>query len=136
MRTTLNVPFAEKDDARRLGASWDVARRVWYVENVEDLRPFMRWINAAQQRPCEPAQRFPGNADARYRAGEGLKDCLPFVFGSKLVVVWDQRWRPLDVASVVEIRRDGKAKLSNGWIVDKNGVLEGTRSRPGGRIGG
>lgn len=30
MRTDLRVPFAEKDEAKRLGARWDAARKVWY----------------------------------------------------------------------------------------------------------
>lgn len=46
MRTNLQVPFAEKDDAKRLGARWDAARKVWYVENKTDLSPFARWLPA------------------------------------------------------------------------------------------
>ena len=37
MRTNLNVPFSEKDAARRLGAKWDLARKTWYVEDMENL---------------------------------------------------------------------------------------------------
>jgi Domain of unknown function (DUF5710) len=44
MRIDLRVPFAEKDLAKSLGARWDVARRVWYLRDIEDLTPFMRWI--------------------------------------------------------------------------------------------
>ena len=44
MRTNLQVPFAEKDDAKRLGARWDAARKVWYVENKADMSPFARWL--------------------------------------------------------------------------------------------
>ena len=44
MKTNLQVPFAEKDEAKRLGAKWDAARKVWYVENVEDLYLFAKWI--------------------------------------------------------------------------------------------
>lgn len=44
MRINLNTPFAEKDQAKALGARWDVARKTWYIENVEDLTPFKRWI--------------------------------------------------------------------------------------------
>lgn len=45
MRINLNCPFEEKDEAKRLGAHWDVARKVWYIVDVEDLTPFMRWID-------------------------------------------------------------------------------------------
>ena len=44
MRTNLQVPFAEKDDAKRLGAKWDAARKVWYIENKADMSPFARWL--------------------------------------------------------------------------------------------
>lgn len=43
MRTNLKVPFAEKDEAKRLGARWDPANKTWYVKDVEDLTAFARW---------------------------------------------------------------------------------------------
>lgn len=43
MRTNLKVPFAEKDEAKKLGARWDAARKIWFVENKADLAPFARW---------------------------------------------------------------------------------------------
>lgn len=39
----LNVPFAEKDEAKRLGARWDAARKKWYVPNGVDAEQFSRW---------------------------------------------------------------------------------------------
>lgn len=44
MRVDLNTPFAEKDEAKSLGARWDATRRVWYIQNIEDLTPFLKWI--------------------------------------------------------------------------------------------
>lgn len=44
MRINLNCPFPEKDQAKALGARWDGARKTWYIVDVEDLTPFMRWI--------------------------------------------------------------------------------------------
>ena len=44
MRTNLKVPYEEKDDAKKLGARWDAARKTWYVENVENIEQFMRWM--------------------------------------------------------------------------------------------
>jgi len=55
VRTYLNVPFSEKDRARNLGARWDVATRRWYVENVENIAAFMRWMPPALVRPHRPA---------------------------------------------------------------------------------
>ena len=51
MLTYLNVPFAEKDAAKRLGARWDAGRRQWYVVDVEDMRPFMRWMPDHLRKP-------------------------------------------------------------------------------------
>ena len=44
MRVNLQVPYAEKDAAKRLGAQWDPARRVWYVQDLEKLEPFLKWM--------------------------------------------------------------------------------------------
>ena len=44
MRTNLQVPFVEKDEAKQLGARWDAARKVWYIENKADMSPFARWM--------------------------------------------------------------------------------------------
>jgi hypothetical protein len=44
MRINLNCPFSEKDEAKALGARWDSARKVWYIEDVRDLNPFDKWI--------------------------------------------------------------------------------------------
>ena len=43
MRVDLKVPFAEKDAAKKLGARWDAARKLWYVEGKTDLAPFAKW---------------------------------------------------------------------------------------------
>jgi hypothetical protein len=44
MRIDLVTPFAEKDAVKALGARWDGAKKVWYVVDVPDLAPFLRWI--------------------------------------------------------------------------------------------
>jgi hypothetical protein len=41
--TVLNVPFAEKEEAKQLGARWDPKRRKWYVPAGVDAAPFSRW---------------------------------------------------------------------------------------------
>lgn len=45
MRIDLSCPFDQKDKAKALGAKWDAAKKVWYIVDVEDLTPFMRWIS-------------------------------------------------------------------------------------------
>lgn len=61
MRTNLQVPFAEKDEAKALGARWDPGRRTWYVQNVADLGPFARWMSGGAEAGGAPA----GGAPAR-----------------------------------------------------------------------
>lgn len=41
----LNVPFAEKDQAKALGARWNPARKKWYVKDLADLSPFEAWVD-------------------------------------------------------------------------------------------
>ena len=40
----LNVPFAEKEEAKRLGARWDPDMRKWFVPRGVDQRKFERWV--------------------------------------------------------------------------------------------
>jgi len=55
MRINLQCAYKDKDKVKALGARWDVANRVWYIIDVEDLTPFMRWIppSDADKRPVE-----------------------------------------------------------------------------------
>lgn len=52
----LNVPYAQKDGAKRLGARWSAERKKWYVENVENLAPFLRWMD---ERLTQPTKQKP-----------------------------------------------------------------------------
>jgi DNA helicase-2/ATP-dependent DNA helicase PcrA len=42
-RVDLNVPYADKDLAKSLGAVWDRTRKVWYVKPGQDTTPFAAW---------------------------------------------------------------------------------------------
>lgn len=48
LRVDLQVPFAEKDDAKRLGARWDGRQRTWYIPEGIDPTPFKRWLPESQ----------------------------------------------------------------------------------------
>lgn len=39
----LVVPFAEKDEAKSLGARWNAAAKKWYVPSEKDRELFKRW---------------------------------------------------------------------------------------------
>jgi hypothetical protein len=43
----LKVPFAEKDQAKSLGARWNGELKVWYVPPGTDSAPFAKWFTDA-----------------------------------------------------------------------------------------
>jgi len=53
MKTYLNVPIKEKNIAKSLGARWDLARKLWYVEDLENLQPFLKWMPEKLKRPIK-----------------------------------------------------------------------------------
>jgi hypothetical protein len=42
----LNVPYHEKDDAKRLGARWDAARKTWFLPDGTNTEPFGKWLTS------------------------------------------------------------------------------------------
>jgi Domain of unknown function (DUF5710) len=43
-RVDLKVPFAQKDEAKTLGAKWDPDKKVWYVPEGADIKLFNKWV--------------------------------------------------------------------------------------------
>ena len=43
----LKVPFAEKDQAKALGARWNAELKLWYVPQGLDAAPFEKWLMAS-----------------------------------------------------------------------------------------
>ncbi|WP_333878665.1 DUF5710 domain-containing protein [Methylobacter sp.] len=39
----LNVPFAQKDEAKALGARWDAVQKKWFVPPEKDITLFAKW---------------------------------------------------------------------------------------------
>ena len=54
-RHYLNVPFAQKDAAKTLGARWDGAAKSWYVEEGRDLTAFAQWLPTPVGTPSKPS---------------------------------------------------------------------------------
>lgn len=90
MRANLKVPFAEKDEAKKLGARWDAARKIWYVESKLDMAPFSKWSPTpheslgADARPQKSAsvakQQTAGKVivGSEYIAQPRICKCLPW----------------------------------------------------------
>ena len=57
VRQVLEVPFAERGEAKALGARWDQAARAWYVPAGVDLASFEAWLPGKQQ-STDPARQF------------------------------------------------------------------------------
>lgn len=53
-RKYLNVPYAQKDAAKSLGARFDGSAKRWYVEDGRDLALFSQWLPSAAQAPSLP----------------------------------------------------------------------------------
>jgi len=81
MRTNLQVPFADKDQAKKLGARWDAARKVWYVENKTDMAPFSRWAPSPHGQSGvgeQPPKNISGNKfQAAGKVIVGSDYCVP-----------------------------------------------------------
>jgi len=86
MRMNLKVPFAEKDQVKKLGARWDAALKVWYVAGEADMSPFAKWSPSPHD-GAAPAKE--GGARKQLASGkifvgsafvvqERLCDCLPW----------------------------------------------------------
>lgn len=71
-RLYLNVPFAEKDQAKALGARWDPARKKWYVPGGKGAEAFARWQPEALSGNgiAEATPDKPSKASARPSKGE------------------------------------------------------------------
>ena len=89
MRFDLKVPFAEKDAAKKLGARWDAANKLWYVADKADMAPFAKWQPtprdaSAPSAAARPAARAPASSEgvlivgSQYRDLPRVCDCLPW----------------------------------------------------------
>lgn len=41
----INVPYAEKDAAKAIGAFWDANQKTWYIPDHKNPNDFMQWID-------------------------------------------------------------------------------------------
>ena len=81
MRTNLKVPFAEKEEAKKLGARWDAARKIWYVEDKADMAPFSKWAPSPHEtsgaaEPMPKSTPKPSSAKTQQSTGK-------FIVGSE-----------------------------------------------------
>jgi len=46
-KTYLKVPYAQKDEAKALGARWDATIKKWYIPADKDIALFAKWQSDA-----------------------------------------------------------------------------------------
>lgn len=80
MRMNLQVPFAEKDQAKKLGARWDGTLKVWYVPENTDLGPFAKWCPTPGAAVPASAPRTANTGAAKNQQATGK-----FIVGSAFV---------------------------------------------------
>jgi len=90
MRHDLKVPFAEKDQAKKLGARWDAARKRWYIDGELDPADFAKWqpmlhdASAAAAPVAVSGRAAPASVEAKVQVGSRFVqlprvcDCLPW----------------------------------------------------------
>lgn len=59
---------------------------------------------------------------------------MTYDVGQQLRWIPDSRHEQSEIVTVVALRSRGQAKLSNGWVVDEDGIAQGTAREPGGRV--
>lgn len=59
----LKVPYAEKDEAKALGARWNSQRKLWYVPDGQAAAPFEKWITAGAGAEAAAGAK-PGRVDS------------------------------------------------------------------------
>lgn len=68
-RTYLAVPYAEKDDAKALGAKWDRQAKAWFVPAGVELDAFQAWLPAMGQ------VHIAVDSDPRAEFAQALREC-------------------------------------------------------------
>ena len=60
----LTVPYAEKDEAKALGARWNPTKRRWYVPDGVATAPFARWAGQGADATGGAATAAGGRVDS------------------------------------------------------------------------
>ena len=53
MRLYLEVPYRDKEEAKQFGCKWDYVKKVWYIDEREDITSIMKWVNREPKQPGE-----------------------------------------------------------------------------------
>jgi len=112
--TFLNVPYAEKDQARELGARWNPTRKRWYVPDGVATEAFARWM--AKDGPA------PSGASASTPAPDRDARAAKLMTGTRYVEL-DHACNPFETCE-----QCAPVLAQNGWSAAHGEVLNALRA--------
>ena len=71
----LNVPFAQKDEAKALGARWDAVEKKWFVPADKNITLFSKWQSESGSEKLPRAKTSPSkiSSSSKKTTAAGVK---------------------------------------------------------------
>lgn len=90
-RIDLEVPFSQKDDAKRLGAKWDAVLKTWFIPEGKDIHPFTAWLPKEREITIRSSTYCIMESSSHcWKCGEGIRVYGFFLPpGHELFEVWE-----------------------------------------------
>jgi len=125
-RINLNVPFVEKDEAKKLGAKWDPDNKTWYISKKSNLKLFAKWL------PKVLDEWEPNIVANYYYIAESIKTCwkckretpVHTFFITKYEIndeKWEEQVIPTFISNIVKINKEALNTIqvyNNGYFQD------------------
>jgi hypothetical protein len=115
-RIYIDVPYAQKDEAKLLGARWDADVRRWYITDKQDALLFSKWFGGTvQTKPLVVGDRVT------------LKDFLSANYGTAVSLTFKSA-RAFGIPYPLE---SGWAKKYADRTAPRSSVTVGKKAKPG-----
>lgn len=100
--TKLNTPYAEKNQAKTLGAKWDNANKTWYAPAGLDLNKFEKWLPKEKEQSKQSSDKL---ANSPAQTPQGQTNAIPQAQRLYLYT------RPSDNEKMQELKAQGIIKF-------------------------
>lgn len=80
----INVPYAQKEAAKAIGARWDAIKKSWYVPKEIPLHHFVQWLPQHLKRPHNPVIDTMSTM-ARMAVDNKINEHMEFLKGCELI---------------------------------------------------
>ena len=115
-RIYIEVPYAQKDEAKLLGARWDADVRRWYITDKQDVLLFSKWFGGTvQTKPLVSGDRIT------------LKDFLSENYGSAVSLTF----KSAQAFGIPYPLESGWAKKYADRTAPRSSVTVGKKAKPG-----